>query len=338
MDFAVDIIFAFGLDLMIGDPERFPHPVRFIGWLINWLEKSTRRLFSSGTGETPEDTQARCLCYFKERVAGTATGLLAVLISAVFVYATIKIANFADPVIGRIVSILWLYMGLSARSLAESAHRISDDLERNDIGSARKSLACIVGRDTEKLGESEISRGSVESVSENTVDGILTPIFFALIGAFTPVGAAAMMWAFKAMNTCDSMIGHKDERYIRFGTFSARLDDVANYIPARLCYILFPVASFILGYSPLKCFRTALRDSKYHASPNSGIPEAATAGALEIRLGGTTYYDGIPCEKKPFGSEFPPPEKKHILQSVRLMWLTTALMIAAAIILAITVS
>ncbi|MFA6292506.1 MAG: adenosylcobinamide-phosphate synthase CbiB [Victivallales bacterium] len=311
MNFAVDMIFAFGLDLMIGDPERFPHPVRFIGWLINWLEKTTRKLFSN------------------ERVAGTVTGLLTVLISAAAVYATIKLANFADPVIGRIVSILWLYMGLSARSLAESAHRISDDLYRNDIESARKSLSCIVGRDTKDLDESEISRGAVESVSENTVDGIFTPIFFALIGCFTPVGAAAMMWAFKAMSTCDSMIGHKDEQYIRFGTFSARLDDVANYIPARLCYVLFPLAAFILGYSPLKCFRTALRDSGHHASPNSGIPEAATAGALEIRLGGTVYYDGIPCEKKPFGGEFPPPDRKHILQSVGLMWLTTVLMLCA---------
>ena len=335
MDFAVDMIFAFGLDLMIGDPERFPHPVRFIGWLINRLEKSTRRIFSSGTGETPEDTQARCLCYFKERVSGTVTGLLTVLISAAFVYVTIKLANFADPVIGRIVSILWLYMGLSARSLAESAYRISDDLERDDIESARKSLSCIVGRDTKNLGESEISRGVVESVSENTVDGILTPIFFALIGSFTPVGAAAIMWAFKAMSTCDSMIGHKDEQYIRFGTFSARLDDIANYIPARLCYILFPASSFILGYSPVKCFRTALRDSKHHASPNSGIPEAATAGALEIRLGGTTYYDGIPCGKKPFGGEFPSPNKEHILRSVRLMWLTTVMMIAMTVAISI---
>ena len=216
MNFAIDIIFAFGLDLMIGDPEWFPHPVRFIGSLINRLEKSTRKIFSN------------------ERLAGTLTGLLTVLISAALVYATIKLANFADPVIGRIVSILWLYMGLSARSLAESAYRISDDLERNDIESARKSLSCIVGRDTKNLNGSEISRGAVESVAENTVDGIFTPIFFALIGCFTPVGAAAMMWAFKAMSTCDSMIGHKDEKYIRFGTFSARLDDVANYIPARL--------------------------------------------------------------------------------------------------------
>lgn len=318
MNFAVDMIFAFGLDLMLGDPERFPHPVRFVGALINWLEKSTRKIFSN------------------ERVAGTVTGIFTVFISAAFVYATIKLANLADPVIGRIVTILWLYMGLSARSLAESAYRISDDLKRNNIVSARKSLSCIVGRDTKNLGESEISRGAIESVSENTVDGIFTPIFFALIGCFTPVGAAAAMWAFKAMSTCDSMIGHMDEQYVRFGTFSARLDDVANYIPARLCYILFPTAAFILGYSPVKCFRTALRDSKNHASPNSGIPEAATAGALEIRLGGTTYYDGIPCEKKPFGAEFPTPKEKHILKCVRLMWLTTVLMLGTAI--AVTIS
>ncbi|MFZ2654544.1 MAG: adenosylcobinamide-phosphate synthase CbiB [Victivallales bacterium] len=313
MNFAIDMIFAFGLDLMLGDPEWFPHPVRFIGSMINHLEKTTRRLFSNA------------------RVAGTITGLLTVVISGLLVYATIKLANLADPVLGRIVGILWLYLGLSARNLADSAQKISDDLERGDLPAARKSLSCIVGRDTKNLNESEISRGAVESVSENTVDGILTPIFFAFIGSFIPFCAAPMMWAFKAMSTCDSMIGHKDEQYIRFGTFSARLDDVANYIPARLCYILFPLASFLLGFSPSKCLLVALRDSKYHDSPNAGIPEAATAGALEIKLGGTTYYDGLPHEKKPFGGEFLSPGKLHVLRTIRLMWMTTVLMLAAAI-------
>ena len=307
------MVFAFGLDLMLGDPEWFPHPVRFIGAMINRLEKITRKLFSN------------------ERVAGTITGLLTVVISGILVYLTIKLANLADPVFGRIVGIIWLYLGLSARSLADAAQKISDDLERVDLPAARKSLACIVGRDTKNLNESAISRGAVESVSENTVDGILTPIFFAFIGSFIPFCAAPMMWAFKAMSTCDSMIGHKDEKYIRFGTFSARLDDVANYIPARLCYLLFPLASLLLGLSPVKCLIVALRDSKYHDSPNAGIPEAATAGALEIKLGGLTYYDGIPHEKKPFGGEFLPPDKIHILRSVRLMWTATVLMLAIAI-------
>ncbi len=314
MNFAIDMIFAFGLDLMLGDPEWFPHPVRFIGAMITRLEKTTRKLFSN------------------ERVAGTLTGLLTVIISGIAVYITIKIANFADPVFGRIVGILWLYMGLSARSLADSAQIISDDLVRGDLPAARKSLSCIVGRDTKNLNESEISRGAVESVSENTVDGILTPIFFAFIGSFIPFCAAPMMWAFKAMSTCDSMIGHKDEQYIRFGTFSARLDDVANYIPARLCYIFFPLASLLLGLSPVKSFSVALRDSKHHDSPNAGIPEAATAGALEIKLGGTVYYDGLPHDKKPFGGEFLSPGRIHVMRSVSLMWLVTVLMLLTVII------
>ncbi|HBC87951.1 MAG TPA: cobalamin biosynthesis protein CobD [Lentisphaeria bacterium] len=313
MNFAIDLIFAFGLDLMLGDPEWFHHPVRFIGALINWLERITRRIFPN------------------ERVAGTITGLLTVIVSGLVVYATIRLANLADPVLGRIAGIVWLYLGLSARSLADSAHQISDDLYRGDLPAARKSLSCIVGRDTKNLNESEISRGAVESVAENTVDGILTPIFFAFIGSFMPFCAAPMMWAFKGMNTCDSMIGHKDEKYIRFGTFSARLDDVANYVPARLCYILFPIASLFLGYSPEKSFAVALRDSKNHDSPNAGIPEAATAGALEVRLGGTTYYDGLPHEKRPFGAEFLPPGKLHIRRSVHLMWAVTVLMILAII-------
>ncbi len=313
MNFAIDLIFAFGLDLMLGDPEWFPHPVRFIGAMINRLEKATRRIFSN------------------ERVAGTVTGLVTVIVSGLVVYATIRLANLADPVLGRIVGIIWLYLGLSARSLADSADRILGDLDRSDLPAARKSLSCIVGRDTKNLNESEISRGAVESVSENTVDGILTPMFFAFIGSFLPFCAAPVMWAFKAMSTCDSMIGYKDEQYIRFGTFSARLDDVANYIPARLCYILFPFASLVLGYSPLKCLTVALRDSKHHDSPNAGIPEAATAGALEIKLGGTTWYDGLPHDKKPFGGEFLSPDRLHIRRTIRLMWTVTVLMLLAII-------
>lgn len=311
MNFAFDMAIAFVLDLIIGDPECFPHPVRAIGALINLLEKLTRKVFRN------------------ERIAGTITGLITVLAAGGAVYGSLEVAKFANPLAGRILNILWLYMGLSARSLSDSALRIRKHLVKGDMKEARKSLSVIVGRDTENLDENGISRATIESVAENTVDGILSPIFFAAIGG-TCFGAP-LMWIFKAISTCDSMIGHKDERYIRFGTFSARLDDAANFIPARLCYILFPVAAFLTGKSPVSSFKIAIRDSGYHDSPNAGIPEAAAAGALRICLGGTTIYDGIPHEKKNFGGEFSPPDRRHIVSTLQIMWVSAILMLILSI-------
>lgn len=314
------ILIAFILDLFIGDPEWFPHPVKGIGLIIRGLEKVTRSLIPKN-----------------EYAAGAIAGSLTVLISVFIVWGSIELARFANDLTIRVVTILWLYMGLSVRSMAQAAKRIYKNLDEGDISKARKSLSNIVGRDTGTLDESGISRAAVESVAENTVDGIVSPLFFALAGGLLggAIGSAVSMWAFKAVSTCDSMIGYKNERYERFGTFSARLDDIANYLPARLAFFLFPAAAGILGYSAKDSWRIACRDYKYHSSPNAGIPEAAAAGALNIRLGGTTVYNGIPNEKEPFGKEFPCPEKKHIKQSLKLMWTVTMLMLLILILIGV---
>jgi adenosylcobinamide-phosphate synthase len=331
------IYVAFIIDFFIGDPKWFPHPIRGVGWMITLFEKITVKLFG------------------RNRFAGIVTGGLVIGITVVVVWATIFFSKFAitDPalkmqniypfldaylpknsnIISCLVTLFWLWAGISARCLANAGTEIYRGLKNKPICATRverqdckarqlrKSLSMIVGRDTEDLDETGICRATIETVSENTVDGILSPLFFAAIGG------APLLWAFKAVSTCDSMIGYKNEKYIRFGTFCAQLDDLLNYIPARLSYILYPIAAFILKLSPGKSYQVAVRDAEYHASPNSGISEAAAAGALEVSLGGPATYDGVTKEKKFFGAEFPPPEKKHIKTSINLMWVVSILML-----------
>lgn len=293
---AIDIAIAFMLDFCIGDPQWFPHPVRGIGWMIQQLEKITRKRIKN------------------DFVAGAATCAIVVSASFLVVWLTITLLGLWHPIIERVVSILWIYFGLSARDLDKSTRKIYRMLRQDKIKSARKALSMVVGRDTEELDESEISRATVETIAENTIDGIVAPMFFAMLGG------APLMWAFKATSTCDSMIGYQNKRYRRFGTLGARLDDVMNFIPARMSYFLFPFAARIHNYSVRNCSRVAWRDHHNHASPNSGIPEAAMAGALRIQLGGPTVYNGVVHDKKPFGAEFPNPVRKHIPAALRMMW------------------
>jgi adenosylcobinamide-phosphate synthase len=287
---------AFLLDVIVGDPERLPHPVRGIGRLIATFERETRKIFTH------------------ERLAGVLTVLLTLLVTGVVVGATCAAAHHLHPGFGSVVTIAWLYLGLATRSLSDYTRRVYRDLRDGDLERARQSVAHIVGRDTARLDRHEVSRAAIESVSESAVDAVLSPLCFAVLGG--PVG----LWIFKAVSTCDSMIGHKDARYIRFGTFGARLDDALNYLPARLSLILFPAAAALTGEDAVSCWRVARRDRHHHASPNSGIPEAATAGALRVRLGGPTLYEGELVNKPPFGGEFRLPEPGDIPRAIRLMW------------------
>ena len=320
------IYIAFFIDLVVGDPKWFPHPVRGIGWLIIFFEKVTVKLFG------------------RNRFSGTVTGILVLVITVGVVWGSIFLANFAisDPawqmkeispflaqylpknanIISTIVTLFWLWAGFSARSLAKAGMGIFRELERGQLEQARKSLSMVVGRETKDLDEPGISRAAIETVAENSVDGILSPLFFAAIGG------APLLWAFKAVSTCDSMIGYKNEKYIRFGTFCAVLDDILNYIPARISRYLYPLAASLMGLNAEKCAEICERDAGIHPSPNSGIPEAAVAGALQVSLGGPAVYDGGRKGKEFFGREFPAPERRHIRMSVKLMWLVSLLMLA----------
>jgi len=295
------ILIALLLDLAFGDPRWFPHPVRLIGRLIAALEKQTRKAITS------------------ERVAGTVTALTVILLAAVTTAILIGVAQQIHPLLGDVAGILVLYTTLAARDLARHSLAVYRALEKFDLAEARRLVSWMVGRDTERLNEREVLRAAVESVAENTVDGIIAPLFFAvLIG---PVGAMA----YKAINTLDSMIGYKNESYIDFGRTAARLDDAANFIPARLSAPILTAAAGLLGLSASAAWRIAWRDGRKNLSPNAGIAEAAVAGALGVRLGGVMERRGRPVSQPEIGDPVVPLEREHIPAANRLMLMATIL-------------
>ena len=226
-------------------------------------------------------------------------------------------ATMIHPIVGDVVSIALLYNCFAGRDLARHSARVYRALADDDLPEARRRVSMLVGRDTEHLDEPEIVRGAVESVAENMVDGVTAPLFFAVLGG--PVGALL----YKAVNTLDSTFGYKNERYLQFGWASARFDDVVNYIPARLTAPLVAFTAALLGLRPLGAWRIFQRDGRKHPSPNSGLTEAAVAGALGVQLGGLNYYFGEPSERPRMGDPIHKLERRHILQTNRLMLLTS---------------
>jgi adenosylcobinamide-phosphate synthase len=266
----VEVIFGFILDVLLGDPRWLPHPVKLMGKAVSLLERILRRLVPW------------------ERLAGMLLVLVIVAGSFLLTAVIVTVAYAVHPTVGLIVASVAIWTTLAVKDLAAHANRVVLPLMAGNLARARNNLALIVGRDTQNLDEDEVVRACVETVAENTVDGILSPLFFAFIGG------APLAMAFKAVSTLDSMVGHKTEQYIRFGWAAARLDDVANWIPARMCAVLMPLASLFCDHGFLASWRTMWRDRRKHESPNAGIPEAAMAGALRVQLGGVNYYDGEP--------------------------------------------
>jgi adenosylcobinamide-phosphate synthase len=303
------IIIALLLDLAFGDPRWFPHPVRLIGRLITALEGPVRRAIPDA------------------RVAGAVTALTVILVTALATAALIGIAGQIHPLLGDAAGIVVLYTTLAARDLAGHSLEVYRALEKFDLAEARRLVSWMVGRDTERLTETEVVRAAVESIAENTVDGIIAPLFFAVIAG--PVGAMA----YKAVNTLDSMIGYKNESYIDFGRTAARIDDAANYIPARLAAPILTAAAAFLGFPASAAWRIAWRDGRKNLSPNAGIAEAAVAGALGVRLGGVMVRRGRPVSQPEIGDPVVPLARGHIPAANRLMFMAT--IIAAAAFLAV---
>ncbi|HEV3025727.1 MAG TPA: adenosylcobinamide-phosphate synthase CbiB [Pirellulales bacterium] len=292
---------AFALDLALGDPRWLPHPVRLIGLAATYLE----RLFVYCLGRT----YLAGLLFTTVIVAGTWA-----------VAASLVVAATAwDWRAGLAAQALLLYTTLAARDLDVESGRVYRALADRDLVAARGALSMIVGRDTQLLNEAEVVRAAVETVAESSVDGVVAPLVFALVG-----GAPAAM-AYKAVNTLDSMVGHRDERYIRFGWASARLDDLVNFVPARLARLLYPLASLACGYDAVRTWRVAWRDGGKSPSPNAGISEAAVAGALGVRLGGTNFYDGVACVRPYLGESLVPLDRQHVRAAIRLMYCVSAL-------------
>lgn len=304
------LLAAFVIDWLLGDPLWLPHPVRLIGKLIGWLE--------SLMGATRTCPGGRRNATW-ELLAG---GLLALVVVGCVWAATIAVVRLVRPVhtlLAASVDVLLIYTAIAPRALAEAALAVVRYLKAGDLDGARRSLSEIVGRDTAHLDEPEIIRAAVETVAENTVDGVVAPLFYAALGG------APLAVTYRAVNTLDSMVGYKNEKYLYFGRVSARLDDAANFIPARLGALFLVAAAALAGEDWRTSWRILLRDGRKHPSPNSGLPEAAVAGALGVRLGGLNWYQGRPSVRPHIGEARNSFKREHVYAAVKLMYLASLL-------------
>ncbi|HBQ63930.1 MAG TPA: cobalamin biosynthesis protein CobD [Clostridiales bacterium] len=325
----MDLLIACGLDLVFGDPHWLPHPVRFIGALIKRLENA---LHSAIHRLAPTDNHTgRISRASLEKAAGfvllSGTAGITVGIAALLLWAAEKV----HPLLFHTVNIYLLYTSLAAKCLAAEAMKVYRSLTGKNLRKAREQLAMLVGRDTRELPEAEIIRGVVETTAENTVDGVLSPLFFALMGSLLGGGwGAVAVYAFKAVSTLDSMVGYKNEKYLHLGMASARADDLANYIPARISGMLLPLAAFFTGKSMKNSIRILFRDHRNHPSPNSPWPESAVAGALGVRLGGLGRYEGVVVQKPYIGDATRDFRPEDIPAAVRIMIAAEMLFVLAA--------
>ena len=303
----LSIFLAYFLDWIFGDPRWFPHPVKGIGRLTVFLERRLR------TGRSK----------FILRIKG---GLLVIIVAGGCAFVAWIILNSLRRVNPVLETIAWIFLGytcLAGRDMFSHVRDILGKIRKNDMEGARQKLSLIVGRDTGNLSEEKIIVATVESIAENTNDGIIAPLFYLVLGG--PVLAIA----YKAVNTLDSMLGYKNEKYIHFGWAAARLDDVTNFIPSRVSGLLIVASSFIAGKDAKSSFLTMLRDARKHPSPNAGFPEAAMAGALGMRMGGPAFYGGKLYNKSYIGEEKRQVEPCFLSDALAIMLISSILMVTA---------
>lgn len=317
-NYVLYILVAFLIDLLVGDPYWLPHPVRFIGWLIKKTE-GTLRGFAEKVPDSEPGRRAQ-----RERRAGYVLTAVVVMTTSLVVWLIVRLAGIVHPVLYHAVNIYFIYSALAARCLANEAYKVFDVLRKKDLEEARKRLAMLVGRQTENLSEKEVIRGVVETTAENTVDGEISPLLFAFVGAALGI-PAPLVYAFKAISTLDSMVGYMNEKYINIGRASAKLDDAANYLPARLSGLLIPAAALLCGKNMVRSFKIMLRDRRNHKSPNCAYPEAAVAGALGVRIGGTNVYFGQVVEKPTIGDADKELEASDITETIKIMYAASLL-------------
>jgi adenosylcobinamide-phosphate synthase len=302
----VDLTLAVILDWIIGDPYWFPHPVIYIGKLIRFLENTGRKYCKS----------SRAL-----KLAGLIIVILVCSVCFLLPYGILRLTE-GIPLLRRSLNVLMLWTVLAARCLHKESGKVYDSLKNGDLEDARVKLSYIVGRDTKELSEGEIIRAAVETVAENTSDGIIAPLLFAM------VGGAPLAMLYKGVNTMDSMLGYMNEKYRDIGFFPAKNDDLFNYIPARITGILICLAAPFVGGNPVKSLKIMWRDRKNHKSPNCAYPEGAAAGALRIQLGGTNIYFGERVVKPTIGDRLVELRNGHIIDTIKLMYLAEILSIA----------
>lgn len=305
---------AYLIDRVVGDPRSLPHPVIIMGWWITRLERVIRSLVKSES---------------HLKLAGVLFPLVIVGGSYAVVWLLLWGAMFIHPVLAWILGAWLISTTIATKGLADAGMEIARHLVAGDMEAARRSLSMVVGRDTEQLDEPEVCRGAVETVAENIVDAIVSPLIYAAIGG------APLAMAYRAANTLDSMVGYKNEKYRNLGWASARFDDVLNYIPARLTALLLVAASWLQRLDGKQCWAMIRRDAHLHPSPNSGLPEAGVAGALGVQLGGLNYYQGVASNRAKMGDAKRPLQASDIVATIRLMYLVSLLCLLVSVMISI---
>ncbi len=300
------------LDAIAGDPEWFPHPVRLIGFAISTGEILLRR----------PDRSARF-----NLLAGAGMTIWLTGGTYLLTILAVRQSKSRSTHLGKAVELLLAWTCLAARNLRDEATAVTDALQAEDLPRARLRLARVVGRETAHLDAAEISRAVIETVAESASDGVIAPMFYLALGG------APLAMAYKAVNTLDSMIGHADSTYFYFGKCAARLDDLANFIPARLTALAIVASAWLTGCDAAWSLRTWVRDGGKHKSPNAGQPESAMSGALRVRLGGCNVYAGEVLCTPEMGASFPTAQAAHAKKSIGILAASTMLCLAAGILM-----
>ena len=310
---------GFVLDLLFGDPVRLYHPVRLIGQGISFGEKILRKLCGEtdpASGSKKEDRERQDRRLF---MAGVLLWIIIAALAFLIPFWLLGLAQRIHPALRFILETFWCYQILAARSLVKESGKVYDKLIENDLPGARRAVSMIVGRDTENLTAEGVTKAAVETVAENTSDGVTAPLIFLIIGG-APLG-----FLYKAVNTMDSMLGYRNERYLYFGRAAAKMDDLFNFIPSRITAVLMTAAAFLTGLDGKNAWKIYRRDRRKHASPNSAQTEAVCAGALQVRLAGDAVYFGKLYKKDYIGDNIRPIEPEDIKRAGHLMYVTALL-------------
>ena len=299
------IVAGFILDLIFGDPHWLPHPICLIGNLIGFLEKNLRRLLAPGKTAL--------------LLGGALMVVIVISLSYVVPYAVLMLAEQVSPWLRFALETVMFYQIFATKCLRDESMKVYTALHNNDLEDARVKLSWIVGRDTKELTAEEVTKGAVETVAENTADGIIAPMFYMFIGG------APLAFLYKGINTMDSMVGYKNDKFLYFGRCAAKLDDVANFIPARITGILMILASYFLNMNSAGAWKIFWRDRYNHLSPNSAMTESVTAGALNIQLGGDHYYFGKLVHKDTIGDNIRPVVAEDIVAVNNLLYMTAVI-------------
>ncbi len=299
------IVAGFILDLLFGDPHWLPHPICLIGNLIGFLEKNLRHLLAPGKTAL--------------LIGGALMVVIVLVITFAVPYAVLALAESVSPWLRFALETIMCYQIFATKCLRDESMKVYTALHSGDLADARVKLSWIVGRDTQNLDAAEVTKGAVETVAENTADGIIAPMLYMFIGG------APLAFLYKGINTMDSMVGYKNDKFIYFGRCAAKLDDLANLIPARITGLVMIVASYFLNLNARGAWKIFWRDRYNHLSPNSAMTESVTAGALDIQLGGDHFYFGKLVHKDTIGDDIRPVRPDDIIAANNLLYMTAVI-------------